>query len=99
MEKNRLEAFRDWVLAILITIMVLEVKVPDGSTWHDLEPVMPVFFTYVLSFVYLRIYWNKHHHLIKGLPPHQWNIMWGICTCYFGFRCCPFCDLETDWAS
>ena len=66
MEKNRLEAFSDGVLAIIITIMVLELKVPSGSDIAVLKPLLPVFLTYVLSFIYLGIYWNNHHHLLKA---------------------------------
>jgi len=64
MGKNRLEAFSDGVIAIIITIMVLELKVPQGETVAALAPLIPVFFSYVLSFVYLAIYWNNHHHLL-----------------------------------
>ena len=65
MEKNRLEAFSDGVLAIIITIMVLELKVPHGVDFAALEPVLPVFLSYVLSFLYVGIYWNNHHHLFQ----------------------------------
>jgi Endosomal/lysosomal potassium channel TMEM175 len=65
MSKGRLEAFSDGVIAIL-TIMVLELKVPHGATWAALSPLLPVFLSYVLSFVYLGIYWNNHHHLLHG---------------------------------
>jgi uncharacterized membrane protein len=64
MGKGRLEAFSDGVIAIIITIMVLEMKVPHGDRLQDLGPIVPVFFTYVLSFVYVGIYWNNHHHLL-----------------------------------
>jgi uncharacterized membrane protein len=64
MSKNRLEAFSDGMFAIIITIMVLEIKVPPGGTFQALAPVMPVFLTYVLSFAYLGIYWNNHHHML-----------------------------------
>lgn len=63
MPKNRLEAFSDGVIAILITIMVLELKIPHGDDWATLQPLLPVFIAYVLSFVYLAIYWNNHHML------------------------------------
>ncbi len=66
MEKNRLEAFSDGVLAIIITIMVLGLQVPPGSDLAALKPLLPVFLTYVLSFIYLGIYWNNHHHLLKA---------------------------------
>ena len=64
MGKNRLEAFSDGVLAIIITIMVLEMKVPHGDSLDDLRPILPVFLSYVLSFVYIGIYWNNHHHML-----------------------------------
>ena len=66
MDKNRLEAFSDGVLAIIITIMVLELRVPAGSDIAVLKPLLPVFLTYALSFIYLGIYWNNHHHLLKA---------------------------------
>ena len=64
MNKNRLEAFSDGVLAIILTVMVLEMKVPHGEQFSALLPVLPVFLSYVLSFVYLGIYWNNHHHML-----------------------------------
>ena len=64
MGKNRLEAFSDGVLAIIITIMVLEMKVPHGDTLETLSPLLPVSLSYILSFVYVGIYWNNHHHLL-----------------------------------
>jgi uncharacterized membrane protein len=64
MSKNRLEAFIDGMIAIIITIMVLEMKVPHGESFQALTPVIPVFLTYVLSFMYLGIYWNNHHHML-----------------------------------
>ncbi len=67
MSKNRLEAFRDGVVAILITIMVLELKVPHAPTLDALSPLGPVFLGYVLSFVFLGIYWNNHHHLLQAI--------------------------------
>jgi len=66
MNKGRLERFTDGVLAILITIMVLELKVPHGSDLGALRPLVPVFLSYVLSFVYLGIYWNNHHHMLHA---------------------------------
>ena len=69
MEKNRIEAFSDGVLAIIITIMVLEMKVPHGSDLEALQPLLPVFLSYVLSFVYVGIYWNNHHHLSRPPTP------------------------------
>ncbi|HET7601774.1 MAG TPA: TMEM175 family protein, partial [Gemmatimonadales bacterium] len=64
MSTTRLEAFSDGVLAIIITIMVLELRVPHGTTLADLAPVLPTFLSYVLSFIYLGIYWNNHHHML-----------------------------------
>ena len=69
MGKNRLEAFSDGVLAIIITIMVLEMKVPHGDNLKTLAPLVPVFMSYVLSFVYLGIYWNNHHHMLHTEHP------------------------------
>ena len=67
MSKGRLEAFSDGVIAIIITIMVLELKVPHDATWKALAPVAPVFLSYVLSFVFLGIYWSNHHHLLQAV--------------------------------
>ncbi|MGB3078991.1 MAG: TMEM175 family protein, partial [Saprospiraceae bacterium] len=64
MNKTRLEAFSDGVLAIVITIMVLEFKVPHGAEWSDLVPLIPIVLSYVLSFIYIGIYWNNHHHMM-----------------------------------
>ena len=69
--KGRLEAFSDGVIAILITIMVLELKVPHGETLRALAPLLPVFLSYVLSFVYLGIYWNNHHHMLHAVQPRD----------------------------
>ena len=66
MEKNRLEAFSDEVIAIIITIMVLEMKVPSDVELSALKPVLPVFLSYVLSYIYVGIYWNNHHHLLNS---------------------------------
>ena len=65
MQKDRLNAFSDGVIAIIITIMVLELKVPHGAGWADLAGLTPVFLSYVLSFVYVAIYWNNHHHMLQ----------------------------------
>lgn len=67
MSKGRLEAFSDGVLAIIITIMVLELKVPHGGTFEDFKPLLPVFGSYVLSFIYIAIYWNNHHHFFQAV--------------------------------
>ena len=69
MRTNRLEAFSDGVIAVIITIMVLEMKVPHGEGIEILAPVIPVFLSYVLSFVYLGTYWNNHHHMLHGQCP------------------------------
>lgn len=94
MEKNRLEAFSDGVLAIIITIMVLEMKVPPGADWPALKPVLPVFLSYVLSFVYLGIYWNNHHHLIKACRRINGGIMWANLHLLFWLSLFPF---VTGW--
>ncbi|HJT79922.1 MAG TPA: TMEM175 family protein [Chthoniobacterales bacterium] len=94
MEKTRLEAFSDGVLAIIITIMVLEMKVPHGSQFRDLHPILPVFLTYVLSFVYLGIYWNNHHHLLKAAPCINGAIMWANLHLLFWLSLFPF---VTGW--
>ena len=76
MGKNRLEAFSDGVIAIIITIMVLEMKVPHGDDLADLKPLLPVFISYVLSFVYVGIYWNNHHHLLHAVQKINGPILW-----------------------
>jgi uncharacterized membrane protein len=75
-EKDRLQAFSDGVIAILITIMVLELKVPHGSHWSALRPLVPVFLSYVLSFVNLGIYWNNHHHLLSATQRINGAVLW-----------------------
>jgi uncharacterized membrane protein len=94
MEKNRLEGFSDGVLAIIITIMVLELRVPHGSDFAALRPLLPVFLSYVLSFVYLGIYWNNHHHLIKAAPGISAGIMWSNLHLLFWLSLFPF---ATAW--
>jgi len=94
MDKNRLEAFSDGVLAIIITIMVLELKVPHGSNWAAIEPLLPVFLSYVLSFLYLGIYWNNHHHLIKAAPRVNGGILWANLHLLFWLSLFPF---VTGW--
>jgi len=74
--KGRLEAFSDGVIAIIITIMVLELKVPEGADWAALGPLMPVFLSYVLSFVFLGIYWNNHHHLLHAVRHVNGRVLW-----------------------
>ena len=97
MEKNRLEAFSDGVLAIIITIMVLELRVPKGDTASDiaaLKPLLPVFLTYVLSFIYLGIYWNNHHHLLKAAHKVNAAMMWANLHLLFWLSLFPF---VTGW--
>jgi len=64
MKKGRIEAFSDGVLAIIITLMVLEIKVPHGNTLSNIKPLIPIFISYILSFIYIGIYWNNHHHMM-----------------------------------
>ena len=94
MEKNRLEAFSDGVLAIIITIMVLELKVPEGPDLAVLQRVLPVFLTYLLSFIYVGIYWNNHHHLIKAARKVNGAIMWANLHLLFWLSLFPF---ATGW--
>ncbi|HTI69253.1 MAG TPA: TMEM175 family protein [Candidatus Limnocylindria bacterium] len=94
MEKNRLEAFSDGVIAIIITIMVLEMKVPHGADMAALKPLIPVFLSYVLSFIYVAIYWNNHHHLVKACPKVTSGIMWANLHLLFWLSLFPF---ATGW--
>ena len=94
MEKNRLEAFSDGVLAIIITIMVLELRVPSGSDIAVLKPLLPVFLTYALSFIYLGIYWNNHHHLLKAAGRVNGAMMWANLHLLFWLSLFPF---VTGW--
>lgn len=94
MKKGRLEAFSDGVIAIIITIMVLELKIPHGSDWEAIRPVVPVFFTYVLSFVYLGIYWNNHHHMLYVTERINGGILWANMHLLFWLSLIPF---VTGW--
>ena len=94
MKKGRLEAFSDGVIAILITIMVLELKVPHGTDWAALRPILPVFLTYVLSFVYLAIYWNNHHHMLHATEHINGKILWANMHLLFWLSLIPF---VTGW--
>ncbi len=94
MEKNRLEAFSDGVLAIIITIMVLELKIPGGANLNNLRPLFPVFLSYVLSFLYIGIYWNNHHHLIKACRRVNGGILWANLHLLFWLSLFPF---VTGW--
>ena len=97
MEKNRLEAFSDGVIAIIITIMVLELKVPHGehaAEWSALEPKLPVFLSYVLSFIYVGIYWNNHHHMLQTVRSVHGGILWANLHLLFWLSLFPF---ATGW--
>jgi uncharacterized membrane protein len=94
MGKNRLEAFSDGVIAIIITIMVLELKVPHGETISSLAPLIPVFLSYVLSFVYVGIYWNNHHHMLNTCKKVTGPILWANLHLLFWLSLFPF---VTGW--
>jgi uncharacterized membrane protein len=94
MGKNRLEAFSDGVLAIIITIMVLEMKVPHGAELSALKPLLPVFLSYILSFTYVGIYWNNHHHLLHTVAHVSGNILWANLHLLFWLSLFPF---TTGW--
>ena len=94
MGKNRLEAFSDGVLAIIITIMVLELKAPHDSQFASLEPLIPVFSSYVLSFVYVGIYWNNHHHLLRAAHRISGAAMWANLFLLFWLSLIP---VLTEW--
>jgi uncharacterized membrane protein len=94
MEKGRLEAFSDGVIAIIITIMVLEMKVPHGEDWTSLRPLAPVFTSYVLSFVYVGIYWNNHHHLLQTCHRVTGPMLWANLHLLFWLSLFPF---VTGW--
>jgi uncharacterized membrane protein len=94
MSKARLEAFSDGVIAILITIMVLELRVPRGTDWQALRPLVPVFLTYVLSFVFLGIYWNNHHHMLHAADRINGKILWANLHLLFWLSLVPF---VTGW--
>ena len=94
MGKNRLEAFSDGVIAIIITIMVLELKVPHGESIETLAPLIPVFLSYVLSFVYLGIYWNNHHHMLHTVQTVTGPMLWANLHLLFWLSLIPF---ATGW--
>jgi uncharacterized membrane protein len=94
MEKNRLEAFSDGVIAIIITIMVLELKVPHGDSIEALVPLFAVFLSYVLSFVYIGIYWNNHHHMLHTVRRVSGAILWANLHLLFWLSLIPF---ATGW--
>lgn len=90
MQKTRLEAFSDGVLAIIITIMVLELKVPHGEDLAALQPLLPVFFSYILSFVYVGIYWNNHHHMLHTVKHVSGGVLWANLHLLFWLSLFPF---------
>jgi uncharacterized membrane protein len=94
MNKNRLEAFSDGVFAIIITIMVLEIKVPHDTTFHALSDLFPVMLSYVLSFIYVGIYWNNHHHLLHATNKVHGGILWANLHLLFWLSLIPF---VTGW--
>lgn len=94
MTKGRLEAFSDGVIAIIITIMVLEMKVPHGAAFAALTPLIPVFLSYVLSFIYLGIYWNNHHHMLHTVHHVSGGILWANLHLLFWLSLVPF---VTGW--
>jgi TMEM175 potassium channel family protein len=94
MGKTRLEAFSDGVLAIIITIMVLEMKAPHGADINALRPLLPVFLSYLLSFVYLGIYWNNHHHMLHSVQYVSGGILWANLHLLFWLSLVPF---ATAW--
>jgi uncharacterized membrane protein len=94
MHKTRLEAFSDGVLAIIITIMVLELKVPHGEDLAALRPLLPVFLSYVLSFIYVGIYWNNHHHLLQASKHVNGRVLWANLHLLFWLSLLPF---VTGW--
>ena len=94
MSKTRLEAFSDGVFAILITIMVLELKIPHGDDWAALQPVLPVLAAYVLSFAFLGIYWNNHHHMLHAAERVNGPILWANHHLLFWLSLVPF---VTGW--
>jgi uncharacterized membrane protein len=94
MRKERLEAFSDGVIAIIITIMVLEMKVPKGDKFSDLIPMVPIISSYVLSFIYLAIYWNNHHHMMHTVKHVTGDILWANLHLLFWLSLVPF---VTGW--
>lgn len=96
MGKNRIEAFSDGVLAVIITIMVLEMKTPHGDSLADLLELLPVFLSYVLSFIYIGIYWNNHHHMFHAVKKVNGAVLWANLHLLFWLSLIPFL---TDWIS
>ena len=96
MGKGRLEAFSDGVIAVIITIMVLELKVPHGTELGALVPLLPVFLSYVLSFVYVAIYWNNHHHMLHAVQRISGRALWANMHLLFWLSLVPF---VTGWVN
>ena len=94
MHKTRLEAFSDGVLAIIITIMVLEIKVPHGTGWEDIKPLIPIALSYLFSFIYVGIYWNNHHHMFLMVQSVNGRILWCNLHLLFWLSLLPF---ATGW--
>jgi len=94
MNKNRMEAFSDGVIAVIITIMVLEIKVPQGEHFADVLPLWPKFMSYLLSFIYVGIYWNNHHHTLQATKSVNGAILWANLHLLFWLSLLPF---STDW--
>jgi TMEM175 potassium channel family protein len=94
MDKDRLEAFSDGVIAIIITVMVLELRVPEGADLAALQPLIPVLLSYVLSFIFLGIYWNNHHHLFQAIEKVDGRVLWANLHLLFWLSLIPF---VTGW--
>ena len=94
MNKTRIEAFSDDVLAIIITIMVLEIKAPEEDSFESLKHLIPVFLSYILSFIYVGIYWNNHHHMFQVVKKVNGSILWGNLFLLFWLSLIPF---ATSW--
>ena len=94
MNKTRLEAFSDGVLAIIITIMVLEIKVPHGAEWAELKTMIPIFLSYIMSFIYIGIYWGNHHHLLHSVKQVSSAMIWANLNLLFWLSLVPF---ATGW--
>jgi len=94
MNKTRLESFSDGVLAIIITIMVLELHIPHGSGWVELKPLIPAFFSYLMSFIFIGIYWGNHHHLLHSVKNVSSGIIWANLDLLFWLSLIPF---ATGW--
>jgi uncharacterized membrane protein len=94
LSKTRLEAFSDGVIAIIITIMVLELKIPHGEDFEALKPLIPVFLSYAMSFVFVGIYWNNHHHTLQSVEKVNGKILWANLHLLFWLSLIPF---ATNW--